>query len=84
MTKVLKSFQDVLGRHQDREVQVTMLRSLGDAVAAQPNGAQGLIAMGRLIERLEEEAASARNEFAEHFAAFSSRTQRKLVRDTFR
>jgi len=84
MTKVLKSFQDVLGRHQDREVQATMLRSLSDAVAAQPNGAAGLMAMGRLIERLEEQAAAARDEFAESFAAFSSGGQRRLVRDTFR
>jgi CHAD domain-containing protein len=84
MTKVLKSFQDVLGRHQDREVQAAMLRSFSDAVAAQPNGADGLMAMGRLIERLEEQAAAARDEFAERFAEFSSGAQRKLVRDTFR
>ena len=84
MTKVLKSFQDVLGRHQDREVQATMLRSFSDAVAAQPNGADGLMAMGRLIERLEEQEAAARDEFAERFAAFSSGAQRRLVRDTFR
>jgi CHAD domain-containing protein len=84
LTKMLKSLQDVLGRHQDREVQVTMLRSFGDAVAAQPNGAEGLMAMGRLIERLEEQEAAARDEFAEHFAAFSSGAQRKLIKDTFR
>ena len=84
MVKVLKSLQDVLGRHQDREVQATMLRSLSDAVAAQPNGADGLMAMGRLIERLEEQEAAARDEFAERFAAFSSGAQHKLVRDTFR
>ncbi len=83
MTTVLKSFQDVLGRHQDREVQATMLRSFSDAVAAQPNGAEGLIAMGRLIERLEEQEAAARDEFAERFAEFSSGAQRRLVRDTF-
>ena len=84
MTKVLKSFQDVLGRHRDREVQATMLRSFSDAVAAQPNGAEGLMAMGRLIERLEEQEAAARDEFAAHFAEFSSGAQRKLVKDTFR
>lgn len=84
MTKLLKSFQDVLGRHQDREVQATMLRSFSDAVAAQPNGAEGLMAMGRLIERLEEQGTAARDEFAKRFAEFSSGAQRKLVRDTFR
>ena len=84
MIKVLKSLQDVLGRHQDRAVQVAMLRSFSDAVAALPNGAVGLIAMGRLIERLEEQEAAARDEFAERFAAFSSGAQRRLFRDTFR
>ena len=40
--------------------------------------------MGRLIERLEEQEAAARDQFAERFAAFSSGAQRTLVRDTFR
>ena len=84
MINALKSLQDVLGRHHDRAVQVTMLRSFSDAVAALPNGAGGLIAMGRLIERLEEQEAAARDQFAERFAAFSSGAQRRLVRDTFR
>jgi hypothetical protein len=53
-------------------------------VAAQPNGADGLMAMGRLIERLEEQEAAARDEFAARFAEFSSGAQRKLVKDTFR
>ena len=33
MIKTLKGLQDVLGRHQDREVQVALLRSLGGEVA---------------------------------------------------
>ncbi len=33
MIKTLKGLQDVLGRHQDREVQVALLRSLGSEVA---------------------------------------------------
>ncbi len=32
MIKALKALQDVLGRHQDREVQVATLRSLRDEV----------------------------------------------------
>ena len=34
----LKALQDVLGRHQDREVQVALLRSLADEVATLPRG----------------------------------------------
>ena len=34
MIKTLKGLQDVLGRHQDREVQVALLRSLGPEVGA--------------------------------------------------
>jgi CHAD domain-containing protein len=83
MIHLLKSLQDVLGRYQDTEVQAALLRSFSDAVAARPNGAVGLIAMGRLIERLEEQGVAARDEFAERFAAFSSGGQRRLVRDTF-
>jgi CHAD domain-containing protein len=83
MVKTLKGLQDVLGHHQDREVQMTMLRGLRDAVAAQPGGPAALMAMGVLIERLEEDAAASRAEFAERFSAFAAREQRALVRRTF-
>ena len=53
MIKSLKALQDMLGRHQDREVQVAMLRSLRDEVAALPGGPAALMAMGVLVERLE-------------------------------
>jgi CHAD domain-containing protein len=83
MIKALKSLQDVLGRHQDREVQVATLRSLRDEVSALPGGAAALMAMGVLVERLGEDEQAARNEFAERFAAFASKSQRGLVKETF-
>jgi len=83
MVRSLKALQDTLGRHQDREIQVAMLRSLGDDVAAQENGAAGLMAMGMLVERLESDLAAARAEFGDRFAAFAAKAQRSLVRDTF-
>jgi CHAD domain-containing protein len=83
MIRSLKALQDVLGRHQDREVQVGTLRSLSDAVSAVADGPAALMAMGVLVERLEEEQLAARGQFAARFAAFASRGQRKLVRDTF-
>jgi CHAD domain-containing protein len=83
MIKSLKALQDVLGRHQDREVQADKLRSLSDAVAAAADGAAALMAMGVLVERLEAEQLAAREQFATSFAAFASGRQRKLVRETF-
>jgi CHAD domain-containing protein len=84
MVKALKDLQDVLGRHQDRDIQATMLRGLADEVDAQPGSAHALMAMGVLVQRLEDDAVAARAEFARSFKAFSSREQRELVKETFR
>ena len=83
MIRTLKGLQDVLGRHQDREVQVATLRSLRDQVARLPDGAAAVMAMGVLVERLAEDEGAARRAFAERFALFASKPQRKLVKDTF-
>lgn len=83
MVRSLKALQDVLGRHQDREVQIDMLRSLADEVADLPRGSRALMAMGVLIDRLRADEAAARGEFGERFAAFASDHQRRIVRETF-
>jgi len=79
MIKTLKGLQDVLGRHQDREVQVALLRSLGPEVG-EPGA---LMAMGALIGRLADDERAARGEFAGRFAEFASQEQRRLVKETF-
>lgn len=83
MIRTLKGLQDVLGLHQDREVQIEMLRQLGHELVAHPGGPQALMAIGRLIDRLESEAAEARGRFAAAFAPFASEAQCKLVARTF-
>jgi CHAD domain-containing protein len=83
MIKSLKSLQDVLGHHQDREVQVAMLSALGDKLASVPDGAPALMATGVLVSKLREDEIAARSEFAATFADFASKSQRKLVKDTF-
>jgi CHAD domain-containing protein len=83
MVSSLKGLQDVLGRFQDREVQAALLRSLGDEVASLEGGAAALMAMGVLVQRLGEEQAQARTQFAESFAEFADKKQRKLVKRTF-
>jgi CHAD domain-containing protein len=83
MIRTLKGLQDVLGRHQDREVQVALLRALGSEVAGAESGEAALMAMGALIARLTDDERAARGEFAGRFAEFASKEQRRLVKETF-
>ncbi|HZE06917.1 MAG TPA: CHAD domain-containing protein, partial [Solirubrobacteraceae bacterium] len=83
MIKTLKGLQDVLGRHQDREVQIDLLRSLGPELAGAEGGAAALMALGALIARLADDERAARADFAGRFAEFAAKQQRRLVRDTF-
>jgi CHAD domain-containing protein len=84
MVKTLKALQDTLGRFQDREVQATMIRGLSPQLADRPGGAEALMAMGILVERLKEQQDAARAEFHERFGAFAAPEQRALVKKTFR
>ena len=84
MIRALKGLQDVLGVHQDRDVQAVMLKRLGEQVAAQPGGPAALMAMGALLDRIQGEARTARNQFAASFDEFASDAQRKLVEETFK
>jgi hypothetical protein len=42
------------------------------------------MAMGVRVGRLEEDERAARDEFADSFAGFAAKAQRRLVRETFR
>ena len=84
LIKALKGLQDVLGVHQDRDVQAVMLKRLGEHVVLQPGGTAALMAMGALLDRLETEAESARSQFSASFAEFASDAQRQLVDETFK
>ena len=83
MIKALKALQDVLGRHQDREVQIATLSSLRDELASVRGGAAALMATGALVSRLQEDEQAARAEFAARFTVFAGKDQRKLVKATF-
>jgi CHAD domain-containing protein len=80
----LKGLQEVLGRHQDREVQTAMVRSLATEVAGLPGGPQACLAMGTLLDRLAADERAARAEFGERFAALADGQQRARVADVFR
>jgi CHAD domain-containing protein len=80
MIKTLKALQDVLGRHQDREVQTATLGALAVELAGDQ---AALLATGALIARLDDDKWAARRDFAARFARFASSDQRALVKDTF-
>lgn len=73
LVKALKGLQDNLGQFQDYEVQSQSLerfsRRMMEQNAAPP---ETYLAMGQLIEQLEEKQKAARREFHERFAAFDS------------
>ena len=77
----LKSVQDVLGRHQDREVQVMMLRAVAPEVATLPGGPRACMAMGVLVDRLRTDELAARAEFAEPFTVLRTETRAALFSD---
>lgn len=75
----LKTVQDVLGRHQDRQVQMAMLRRVADEVATLPRGPQAVLAMGVLHERLDHDAHRARVEAAGSLAELGDAGPRHLI-----
>jgi CHAD domain-containing protein len=83
MIKTLKGLQDVLGRHQDREVQTAVLRSMRDDVAARSAAPAALMAMGVLVARLRADEHAAREEFAGQFETFAAKAQRAMMKETF-
>lgn len=83
MVRTLKDLQDTLGRFQDREVQAELIHSLGEEVGALDDGTAALMAMGQLVERVEDQQDEARAEFEERFSAFAAKKQRKIVREVF-
>jgi CHAD domain-containing protein len=78
MVKALKSLQKVLGRHQDRQVQIALLLSLREEFDGRADEA-----MRALIESLERDQLAAREQFSRRFAAFAADHQRALVKQTF-
>ncbi len=79
LVRALKGLQDNLGNFQDYEVQSQSLdrfsRRMMEQNAAPP---ETYLAMGQLIEQLEEKQKAARSEFHDRFAAFDSAQTRKV------
>jgi CHAD domain-containing protein len=85
LVKELKGVQDVLGEFQDCEVQKGSLRGFGEAMLADggTGSAPALMAMGYLIEQIDERERVARDQFADRFASFDAHHNRHRFRHLF-
>jgi CHAD domain-containing protein len=79
----LKDLQKVLGRFQDRAVQVETLRDMRHDLAAEPEGPAALIALGPVLDALLADQEAARDEFAAAFAEFERSASHKRVQKAF-
>ena len=86
----LKLVQDVLGTFQDCEVQVATLTGFGEGVLRSAGRtdraatARTLMAMGSLVELIDERRLAARAAFAERFERFDDEANRRRYRQLFR
>jgi CHAD domain-containing protein len=83
LVRELKDLQDVLGRHQDGQVQARQLCELAPALAGEAGGPQALVATGVIVARLADQQRDARTKFAARFDAFASKKTRHQVDRAF-
>jgi CHAD domain-containing protein len=77
----LKDLQDNLGEHQDREVQLSELRQLAHDLHEETRvDADMLLSVGRLIDALDRRRRQVREEFAERFAGYDTKKNRRALR----
>jgi hypothetical protein len=63
-------------------VQIAVLRRVADEVATLPDGAQAVLTMGVLTERLAEDARAARSELNGPLAELGATEQRHIIKRT--
>jgi len=84
LVKQLKALQDVLGEFQDCEVQAGSLEGFGQQMLDEGGTpASSLIALGYLVEQLDERQGQARAAFADRFGRFDTKRLRRAARTLF-
>jgi CHAD domain-containing protein len=76
----LKALQDTLGEHQDAEVHAHALRAMADD-RRQRWSPETLLAIGQLVERLEQRRTASRGEVAERFSEFDRKETAKALKE---
>ncbi|MGR8935387.1 MAG: CHAD domain-containing protein [Gammaproteobacteria bacterium] len=83
LIKTLKVFQEVLGNFQDYQVQEEQLKHFSEEMFEAGIHAATFLAMGVLIEHLDQLRNGARREFAMRFADFQSAEHRQAFASLF-
>ncbi len=84
LIRALKRLQDNLGDFNDYEIQQTQIRHFAEQMAEQGTApAATLMAMGRLVARLERGQAEERQRFSERFPEFAREKNRQHARALF-
>ncbi len=81
---ILKKLQAVLGTFQDLNVHGEALRGFSDALAKAGTGADTLMAMGVLTERMDARSHSVRKKFRSRFDEFDSPDYGALMKRVYR
>lgn len=76
----LKVLQDNLGEHQDNEVHADELRNIAARLPHNGVPPDTMMAIGQLVERFDQRRTAARAEFAERFAEFDSKANRRALK----
>lgn len=75
----LKSLQDSLGRYQDAEVKLGVLRDVAHELGGSPPGTDAVLAIGYLSGEIERGRAAERAQCAARFEGYDSKANHKAV-----
>jgi CHAD domain-containing protein len=80
MVKRIKRFQDLLGQFQDAEVHAIAMETFADELAASTRApARSIMAIGLLAQDFNESKEELRDQFAERFVEFDTRSTKELL-----
>jgi CHAD domain-containing protein len=83
LVTALKKLQDNLGDFNDYGVQQAAMKDFAERMLAEGAPVTTIMAMGRLVERLESGEAKERRKFRKRFREFTSKGNRALFRELF-
>ncbi len=83
LLKALKNFQTVLGDFQDYDVQENQIKHFSEEMMAMQIPAETLLAMGVLVQHLDQMKIHARDRFADEFCQFTRPESQALCQDLF-
>ncbi len=78
----LKELQNTLGEHQDLAIHIAELRSIANDPVIEGKSSETLVAIGRLIELLNQRQHVVRSECEERFATYAKKETQTVLKKT--